>query len=43
VRIDVKDVAHRPGCSTATIYRYLARITEDDDTRPSPDHGPCTF
>ena len=29
VRGAVKEVAHRLGCSSATIYRYLAKIAED--------------
>ncbi|WP_427309223.1 hypothetical protein [Cupriavidus sp. H39] len=28
VRGSVEEVTHRAGCSTATIYRCLARITE---------------
>lgn len=29
----IGQVAHRPGCSIATIYCDLARITEDSDAQ----------
>ncbi|VFR54312.1 YheO-like PAS domain [plant metagenome] len=36
VRGAVKEVARRLGCSTATIYRYLARLAEETKVRGGP-------